>query len=36
MTSVRADLEDILQPLRRINALLSAEKKKEGKTHGEV
>ena len=37
MTSARADLkEKILQLSRQIHALLSAEKKKEGKTDGEV
>jgi len=37
MTSARADLEEeILQLSRRINALSSSEKKKEGKTDGEV
>jgi hypothetical protein len=37
MTSARADLEEeILQLSRQIDALSSAEKKKEGKTDGEV
>ena len=37
MTSTRADLEEeILQLSRQIDALSSAEKKKEGKTDGEV
>ena len=37
MTSARADLEEeILQLSRQIDALSSAEKKKEGKTNGEV
>ena len=37
MTSSRADLEEeILQLSRQIDALSSAEKKKEGKTDGEV
>ena len=37
MSSTRADLEEeILQLSRQIDALLSAEKKKEGKTDGEV
>jgi hypothetical protein len=37
MTSARAGLEEeILQLSRQINALSSAEKKKEGKTDGEV
>jgi len=37
MTSTRADLEEeILQLSRQIDALTSAEKKKEGKTDGEV
>ena len=37
MTSTRADLEEeILQLSRQIDALSSAEKKKEGETNGEV
>ena len=37
MASARADLEEeILQLSRQIDALLSAEKKKKGKTDGEV
>ena len=37
MSSARADLdEEVLQLSRQIDALLSAEKKKEGKTDGEV